>query len=88
MAKSSFEAGIADLERSNDEPVLQIASAARLIAIDLEQNTRQARHEVRYRHEPTSCGFKEQWLLRWLLKKLSLPPAKETSFEPWTSGNW
>lgn len=87
MAKPSFEAGIADLERSNAAPGLQLEKAAGLIGIDLEQDIQQSSRGVRYKHETTSCGFKEQWLLRWLLKKMSLPPSKGNSDEAWTSEN-
>jgi hypothetical protein len=87
MAKSSFEAGIADLEKTNATPVLQIEKAARLIGIDLAQIIQQSPHEVRYKYESGSCGFKEQWLLRWLLKKLSFPTPKENSDEVWTAEN-
>lgn len=85
MEKLSFEAGIADLEKADATPVLQIANAARLIGVDLEQNIEQSSHAVRYKCDSGSCGFKEQWLLRWLLKKLSFHTSKENGDEVWTA---
>lgn len=87
MAKSTFEAGILDLEKTDAKPILVIEKAAKLIGIDLEQNIQQSAQEVRYKREGGSYGFKEQWLLRWLLKKLSLPATKDIGDEAWTTEN-
>lgn len=87
MAKSTFEAGILDLEKTDAIPILVLEKAAKLIGIDLEQAIQQSPQEVRYKRESGSYGFKEQWLLRWLLKKLTPPATKDISDAAWTTEN-
>lgn len=87
MVKSTFEEGIVDLEKTDAKPVLLVERAANLLAFNLRQNIERDAHVVRYKSEPRSHGFKEQWLLRWLLKRLNFPPSKENSEETWTAEN-
>jgi hypothetical protein len=87
MVISTFEVGITDLEKTDAIPVLLVEKAANLLGINLEQNIQKSTHVVRYKSEPGSHGFKEQWLLRWLLKKLTFPASKEGRDETWTVEN-
>ncbi|KAK5063036.1 hypothetical protein LTR84_005112 [Exophiala bonariae] len=87
MMISTFEVGITDLEKTDATPVLLVEKAANLLGINLEQNIQKSSHVVRYKSEPGSHGFKEQWLLRWLLKKLTFPASKERREETWIGEN-
>ena len=76
MVRTSFEAAIDRLERANGGPDSVSNEAARIVGADLEENIERCNVEVRYRSSPLSHGFKEQWLLRWLLKKLTISDFK------------
>ncbi|KAI1613154.1 Urb2/Npa2 family-domain-containing protein [Exophiala viscosa] len=70
MSQKSFEAAIADLERADGPPETVLEAAAKTLRLNLEETIERSSLEVRFRSTPQSYGFKEQWLLRWLLKKL------------------
>jgi hypothetical protein len=78
MAKMSFEARMADLERMQGPAEVALEEAAKILGIDLEKSIQRSSVEPLYKTTLTSQGYKEQWVLRWLLKKLKLgvPDAK------------
>ncbi|KIX05514.1 uncharacterized protein Z518_06386 [Rhinocladiella mackenziei CBS 650.93] len=76
MAKKSFEAAIADLERTNGPPTADLETAAKILGINLEENVQHCSVDVKFKALPVSNGFKEQWLLRWLLRKLNVSDSK------------
>ena len=75
MSKGSFEAAIADLERTTGPSEVLSEAAAKCLGIDLEGYIGRSSVEVLSRTALTNSGFKEQWVLRWLLKKVSSPTA-------------
>ncbi|KAK7897162.1 hypothetical protein LTR67_005051 [Exophiala xenobiotica] len=75
MSTRSFEAAIADLEKSTGSPEALSIAAAKCLGIDLEEYIGHSPVAVLSRTALTNSGFKEQWVLRWLLKKLSSPTA-------------
>ncbi|KIV84057.1 hypothetical protein PV11_06031 [Exophiala sideris] len=77
MAEKSFEAAIADLERADGPPETLLEAAAKTLRLNLEETIERASLEVRFQTSPQSYGFKEQWLLRWLLKKLTSAPTAQ-----------
>ncbi|KAK4942164.1 hypothetical protein LTR10_018056 [Elasticomyces elasticus] len=77
MAEKSFEAAIADLERADGPPETLLEAAAKTLRLNLEETIERASLEVRFQTSPQSYGFKEQWLLRWLLKKLTTAPTAQ-----------
>ncbi|OAP55498.1 hypothetical protein AYL99_10471 [Fonsecaea erecta] len=70
MAKDSFEARMAGLEKAKGPPEKILEEAARILELDLETTLTRCATEPLYIAFPKSHGFKEQWVLRWLLKKL------------------
>ncbi|KIV97171.1 hypothetical protein PV10_00953 [Exophiala mesophila] len=77
MSKGPFEVAIADLEKSNQQPDLLLNKAAKLINVNLQRHVSSCTANVLYQTDAVSAGFKEQWLLRWLLKKLTVPVQRE-----------
>jgi hypothetical protein len=75
MSTRSFEAAIADLEKTTGSPEALSKAAAKCLGIDLEEYIGHSPVAVLSRTALTNSGFKEQWVLRWLLKKLSSPTA-------------
>ena len=73
MSKGPFEVAIADLEKSNQQPDILLNKAAKLINVNLQRHISSCADNVLYQSDAVSAGFKEQWLLRWLLKKLTVP---------------
>lgn len=73
MSKGPFQVAIADLEKSHQHPDILLDKAAKLINVNLQQQVSSCSEHVQYQHDAVSAGFKEQWLLRWLLKKLTVP---------------
>lgn len=71
MAGKSFEAAIADLEKADGRPEELLEAAAKTLGLNLQKTIERSSLEVRFRSTPQSYGFKEQWLLRWLIKKLT-----------------
>ena len=87
MEKTSSEAAIARLEKADGSPESVSNEAAKIVAVDLEQNIERCNIEVRYKSSPHPHGFKEQWLLRWLLKKLTTSDSKGKREDPVHLGN-
>jgi hypothetical protein len=71
MGKRSFEVAIADLEKADILPSTSLDNAARLVKFDTEQAIEQCKKQILYGQAAPSLGLKEQWLLRWLLRKLN-----------------
>ncbi|EHY53606.1 hypothetical protein ABEF92_004908 [Exophiala dermatitidis] len=76
MAPQSFEATIAGLDRASGPPEKILQQAAQILGLDLADNLTTSSKEVRFKTTARSPGFKEQWLLRWLLKNLNASDAK------------
>ncbi|KAG9776014.1 hypothetical protein KCU88_g5023, partial [Aureobasidium melanogenum] len=76
MAPQSFEAAIAGLDRASGPPEKILQQAAQILGLDLAENLTTSSKEVRFKTTARSPGFKEQWLLRWLLKNLNASDAK------------
>src|ERR1700742_5092390 len=76
MAKMSFEARMADLERLQGPPDAVLEEAASTLGIDLEKSIRLSFVAPLYKPAISSQGFREQWVLRWLLKKLGVSDSK------------
>ncbi|EXJ83226.1 hypothetical protein A1O1_06845 [Capronia coronata CBS 617.96] len=76
MAKRSFEAAIADLERTNGPPEEILTKAADILGLNLQEYLETCCTEVRFKTTSQSPGFKERWLLRWLLKNLNTSDPK------------
>ncbi|KIW93673.1 uncharacterized protein Z519_06278 [Cladophialophora bantiana CBS 173.52] len=72
MAKKSFEARMADLEKAQGVPEKIVEEAASILGLDLEATIARCAIEPLYKASSDSHGFKEQWVLRWLLKKLAV----------------
>lgn len=77
MARMSFEARIADLERIDRPPEAVVEAAANILGFSLEGNKERDLVEPRHSTSPHSGGFKEQWVLRWFLKKLGGSSSKD-----------
>jgi hypothetical protein len=77
MMKRPFETSIAELDSTNASPEALSLAAAGLLGINLEERIEQPFVKVIHRHEPESHGLKEQYLLRWLLKKLNVLESKK-----------
>ncbi|KAJ9630055.1 hypothetical protein H2204_008710 [Knufia peltigerae] len=75
MSKPNFESAIAGLEKSTGPPESALATAASTLSIDLEDSIAASSERPLLRNASGSTGFKEQWILRWLLKKLASPAA-------------
>ncbi|KIW13892.1 hypothetical protein PV08_06673 [Exophiala spinifera] len=76
MSKTNFESAIAALERTAGPPESLLAAAASTLGIDLEASIASSSEKLLPRAASDSTertGFKEQWVLRWLLKKLASP---------------
>lgn len=83
--KKSFEAKIAELETTKGPPKVVLGAAATILGVDLEEDIARSRVQSRYKCSSDSYGFKEQWLLRWLLKTLNASSPKsgnETNTSP------
>ncbi|KAL2436212.1 hypothetical protein ABEF95_005633 [Exophiala dermatitidis] len=76
MAPQSFEAAIAGLDRASGPPEKILQQAAQILGFDLAENLTTSSKEVRFKTTARSPGFKEQWLLRWLLKNLNASDPK------------
>lgn len=76
MVQISFEARMADLEQLQGPPDLILEEAAKIIGIDLTETIHQSSHIPLYNTKPVTQGFKEQWILRWLLKKIGVSDSK------------
>lgn len=73
MEKGALEEALAQLGSSTEKASVQLEQASNLIGINLEQESRNYFENV-VPCQPTSYDtFKEQWLLRWLLRKLTFP---------------
>ncbi|KAH0848740.1 hypothetical protein AYO21_07838 [Fonsecaea monophora] len=70
MAKESFEAQMAGLEKAQGQPEKILEEAASILGLDLEATIAQGATDPIFEASPASHGFKEQWVLRWLLKRL------------------
>lgn len=82
MEQQPFEAAIADLERTKGPAEDVLAKAANILGINLQENIDVSSTEVRFKSPSQSPGFKEQWLLRWLLKNLNASGSKDRTSEP------
>ncbi|EXJ77138.1 hypothetical protein A1O3_10296 [Capronia epimyces CBS 606.96] len=76
MAKRSFEAAIADLEQTNGSAEEVLLAAADILGLRLQENIDASSTDVKFKTSSHSPGFKEQWLLRWLLKNLNASDSK------------
>ncbi|KAJ9603085.1 hypothetical protein H2200_012380 [Cladophialophora chaetospira] len=76
MAHMSFEARMADLERLQGPPDAVLDEAAKIIGIDLEKTIHLSFARPLYKTNLGLHGYKEQWILRWLLKKLGVSDSK------------
>jgi hypothetical protein len=76
MAKATFEASMAALEQLQAPPAEILEEAAKILNIDLGHTLRRSSTEILFQGRPRSQGFKEQWVLRWLLKKLNASDSK------------
>ncbi|ETI20067.1 hypothetical protein G647_08101 [Cladophialophora carrionii CBS 160.54] len=72
MVWVSFEASMADLERMQGPAEVVLDEAAKILGIDLEQTIQRSFVGPFSKTTFGSQGFKEQWVLRWLLRKLKL----------------
>jgi len=79
MAKGTFEEKLTELERATAKlsPAAIIEQAAKIVDIDVEECLTLCVADVyRLRAPVSASSFREQWLLRWLLKKLGIPTSK------------
>ncbi|OQU99779.1 hypothetical protein CLAIMM_05362 [Cladophialophora immunda] len=72
MARESFEARMAGLEKAKGPPEKILDEAASILELNLETTIARCATDPLYKTSPHSHGFKEQWVLRWLLKKLGV----------------
>jgi hypothetical protein len=76
MSVTSFEAKMAELESLQGSTSDILEAAARILGYDLARTTAQCQTHNFLAQRPQSHGFKEQWVLRWLLKRLGTPEPK------------
>ena len=67
---------MADLEKLQGPPEVILEEAAKILGLNLERTSARCSAEFVYKDTPRSHGFKEQWVLRWLLKKLGVSDSK------------
>ncbi|EXJ57840.1 uncharacterized protein A1O5_12398 [Cladophialophora psammophila CBS 110553] len=63
---------MADLEKAQGVPEKILEEAASVLGLDLEATIARCALEPLYKASSETHGFKEQWVLRWLLKKLAV----------------
>ena len=79
MSQMSFETRLAALERMQGPPDAVLEEAAKIVGIDLGRTIHQSFLKPLYTTEVGAQGFKEQWILRWLLKRLGVSDSKSKS---------
>ena len=67
---------MANLEKMQGPPAALLEAAAQILGLNLVNLTSACSHETIYKKAPRSHGFKEQWVLRWLLRTLGVSDAK------------
>ena len=67
---------MANLEQLQAPSAVILEDAAKILSIDLGGPVRKSMTELLYQRSSRSQGFKEQWMLRWLLKKLGVSDSK------------
>ena len=76
MAKWSFEARVAELEQIQEQRSTVLEKAAIILGINLKDTIERSTNELVYNSNPRSQRFKEQWILRWLLKTAGITDSK------------
>ena len=70
MTNKTSEAELTALERSKDEPAHLIDQAARIAGVRFDEHTKSYRSQKVSQFDGTN-DFRQQWLLKWLLKRLN-----------------
>jgi hypothetical protein len=79
MSVTIFEANMAKLEslQGSNRDILE--AAAKILGYNLAATTAQCETDNLFAKRPQSHGFKEQWVLRWLLKRLGTTPEPKSA---------
>jgi hypothetical protein len=67
---------MADLDRMQGSPTVVLQEAAAVLRLNLKDAIQRSSTEALYRSSPRPQDFKEQWMLRWLLKRLGVADSK------------
>lgn len=70
MTSKTSEAELTALERSKDQPVHLIDQAARIAGVRFDKHTKSYKSQKASQFDATN-DFRQQWLLKWLLKRFN-----------------